>query len=212
MPSDRPNPARMKLNSPICASDNPIATAVPRDCPSPRTTPIASSGLATSTISTAASAGGQCASTSRGLNSMPAETKNSTANASRSGMASMAARSPNSDCPTTIPARNAPRAIETPKPRAEPTAMPSAITSTVSVNSSRDRVAATRSSTQGMNRPPPTSVSKTSVTNLSSDQPTSPSRALAEPLPPPANCGSSTSISTVSTSSTTSQPTAIRPG
>ncbi len=46
----------------------------------------------------------------------------------------------NSLRPTTMPARNAPRAIDTPNTMAEPTAMPSATTSTVSVNSSRERV------------------------------------------------------------------------
>jgi hypothetical protein len=75
---------------------------------------------------------------------MPTETKKSTANASRSGKASDAARSPNSDRPTTSPARNAPSAIDTPKIRAAPTATPRAITRTVSVNSSREPVAAAR--------------------------------------------------------------------
>ena len=69
---------------------------------------------------------------------MPTDTKNSTANASRIGSASDAARRLYSDRPTTMPARNAPSAIETLKTSAEPTAMPSASTSTVSVNSSRD--------------------------------------------------------------------------
>ena len=59
---------------------------------------------------------------------MPTETKNSTAKASRIGSASVAARRLNSDRPTTMPARNAPRAIETPKSLADPTAMPSATT------------------------------------------------------------------------------------
>ena len=83
---------------------------------------------------------------------MPTETKNSTANASRIGSASVAARRLKSDRPTTMPARNAPSAIDTPNTAADPTAMPSAMTSTVSVNSSRDRVAATRSSSHGMTR------------------------------------------------------------
>ena len=39
-----------------------------------------------------------------------------------------------------MPARNAPSAIDTLKMSDEPTAIPSAITRTVSVNSSRDRV------------------------------------------------------------------------
>ena len=55
---------------------------------------------------------------------MPTETKNSTANASRIGSASDAARRLKSDRPTTMPARNAPSAIDTPKTAAEPTAMP----------------------------------------------------------------------------------------
>lgn len=46
---------------------------------------------------------------------MPIETKKSTAKASLMGRASEAARMLKSDCPTTMPARNAPSAIETPK-------------------------------------------------------------------------------------------------
>ena len=57
---------------------------------------------------------------------MPTETKKSTANASRIGRASVAARRLKSDRPTTMPARKAPRAIETPKSLADPTAMPRA--------------------------------------------------------------------------------------
>ena len=76
----------------------------------------------------------------RGSSSMPTDTKNSTAKASRIGSASEAARRLNSDRPTTMPARNAPSAIDTPKTSDAPTAMPSAMTSTVSVNSSRERV------------------------------------------------------------------------
>ena len=71
---------------------------------------------------------------------MPTETKNRTANASRIGSASEAARRLYSDRPTTMPARNAPRAMETLKICAEPTAIPRAMTRTVRVNSSRDRV------------------------------------------------------------------------
>ena len=49
-----------------------------------------------------------------GSSSIPTDTKNSTANASRSGSASAAAWWLMSDSPTTAPARNAPRAKETP--------------------------------------------------------------------------------------------------
>ena len=81
---------------------------------------------------------------------MPTETKNSTANASRIGSASEAARTLKSDRPTTRPARNAPSAIDTPKISADATAMPSAVASTASVNSSRDCVRATCASSQGI--------------------------------------------------------------
>ena len=90
-----------------------------------------------------------------GSNSIPTETKNSTANASRIGSASVAALRLNSERPTTMPARKAPRAIETPNSFADPTAIPSATTSTVSVKSSRERVAATCASSQGISRRPP---------------------------------------------------------
>ena len=71
-----------------------------------------------------------------------------------------------------MPARNAPSAIETPKISAEPTAMPSASTSTVSVNSSRERVAATWSSSHGISRAPTTAVNATSADDLhGGDQP-----------------------------------------
>ena len=50
-----------------------------------------------------------------GLSSMPTETKNSTAKASRSGMASSAARWLRSLSPSTMPAKKAPSAKETSK-------------------------------------------------------------------------------------------------
>src|SRR5438128_2991243 len=72
-----------------------------------------------------------------GSSSIPTDTKKSTANASRIGSASEAARTLNSDRPTTIPAMNAPSAIETSNSVAEPTAIPSATTSTHSVKDLR---------------------------------------------------------------------------
>ena len=99
---------------------------------------------------------------------MPTETKNSTANASRIGSASEAARTLNSDRPTTRPARNAPSAIDTPKTCADDTAMPRAMASTASVNSSRDCVRATCVSTHGRTRPPTTRVRPPRATTLTS--------------------------------------------
>ncbi len=74
---------------------------------------------------------------------MPTDTKNRTAKASRMGNASEAALKLYCDRPTTMPARKAPSAIDTLKMSAEPTAIPSAMTRTVSVKSSRERVSAT---------------------------------------------------------------------
>ena len=102
---------------------------------------------------------------------MPTDTKNSTANASRIGSASDAARTLKSDRATTSPARNAPSAIDTPKMAAEPTAIPRARTSTQSVNSSRERVAATRVSSHGISRVPATIVNSTSAPTLSAARP-----------------------------------------
>ena len=51
---------------------------------------------------------------------MPTETKNSTANASRSGSVSSAARWLNCDSRSTMPAKNAPSANDTPNSSAEP--------------------------------------------------------------------------------------------
>jgi hypothetical protein len=67
-----------------------------------------------------------------GSNSMPTETKNSTAKASRSGSVSCAASCDSSDSLSTMPAKNAPSAKLTPNSAAEPKATPSAIDSTVS--------------------------------------------------------------------------------
>ncbi|MNN98594.1 hypothetical protein D3C81_2180200 [compost metagenome] len=55
-----------------------------------------------------------------GLNSMPTETKNSTAKASRSGSEFSAASWLSSDSLSIMPAKNAPRANDTPNSTAEP--------------------------------------------------------------------------------------------
>ena len=140
---------------------------------------------------------------------MPTETKNSTAKASRIGSASEVARTPNSDRPTTRPARKAPSAIDTPKTCADDTAMPRAMARTASVNSSRDWVRATCVSTHGRTRPPTTMVRPPRATTLTSASPI----ATGTVRPPDSAkiAGISTSTSTVNRSSTTSQPTAMCP-
>ena len=161
----------MNENSPICAS----ATATAR--------PTRSGYLNAMVMASAASGlpdehdgerGGEQARLLEHLqriSSMPTETKNSTANASRIGSASDAARTLKSDRATTSPARKAPSAIDTPKMAAEPTAIPRARTSTQSVKSSRERVAATRASSQGISRVPATIVNSTSAPTLSAARP-----------------------------------------
>ena len=59
---------------------------------------------------------------------MPTDTKNSTAKASRSGRDSSAARWLNSDSRSTMPAKKAPSANDTPNSAAEPKAMVNAAT------------------------------------------------------------------------------------
>ena len=110
-----------------------------------------------------------------------------------------------------MPARKAPSAIDTPNTTAEPTAIPSARVSTASVNNSRDRVAATRSSSQGITRLPTSTVNATSAATFSSVSSSAMARWLAPPPPRPKTAGSSTRATTVKRSSTTSQPTAICP-
>ena len=142
---------------------------------------------------------------------MPTDTKNSTANASRIGSASDAARTLNSDRPTTRPARKAPSAIDTPNTSADATAMPSASASTASVNSSRDCVARDLRQQPGDEPRPPTSNVKT----VSADDlrpPRSPGvSAESARQSRPKTAGITTSTRTVKRSSTTSQPTAICP-
>ena len=141
---------------------------------------------------------------------MPTETKNSTAKASRMGSASEAARRLNSDRPTTMPARNAPSAIDTLNTSEAPTAMPSARTSTVE----REQLARVRPrdlvEQAGITRAPTSTVNATRAptfsTVSSNAQASEVSRAAG-----PNSAGSSTSTSTVNRSSTTSQPTAMCP-
>jgi hypothetical protein len=58
---------------------------------------------------------------------MPTETKNSTAKASRSGIASSVARWESFVSPSTMPAKKAPSAKDASKSFAAPKAMPSAV-------------------------------------------------------------------------------------
>ena len=168
-------------------------------------------GLASSTIASVAASSPGDVKTVLGSKSIPTDTKNSTANASRIGRASEAARSPNSLRPTTVPARNAPSAMETPKSLAEPTAMPSAITSTASVKSSRERVAATCSRSQGIKRAPARATTATSAAILKAAMPIAMAAPCRPDCCPPSTAGSTTSAATVSRSSTTTQPTAMCP-
>ena len=170
----------------------------------------AASGLPIRT--TASVAASICGSSSSvpGSSSMPTETKNSTANASRIGSASEAARTLNSDRPTTRPARNAPSAIDTPKTCADDTAMPRAMASTVSVNSSRDWVRATARQQPRDDAAADHEREAAEGHDLDQRQPDR-DRHGAAARAPPKIAGISTSTSTVNRSSTTSQPTAMCP-
>ena len=88
--------------------------------------------------------------------------------------------------------------------------MPSASTSTVSVNSSREPVPATRSSSHGITRLPTPIVNATSAAIFAAVIAERRAPRL-EPRVGANSAGSSTSATTVNRSSTTSQPTAIWP-
>jgi hypothetical protein len=96
-----------------------------------------------------------------GSNSMSTETKNSTENESRSGKDSSAARWLSSDSRSTMPAKNAPSANDTPKSPADPYAIPTAAAITHSMKSSREPVRATCQSSHGKTRLPITSMNAT---------------------------------------------------
>ena len=158
----------------------------------------------------------QGASTSTfGSNSMPTETKNSTAKASRIGSESCAAWWLNSDSLSSMPAKNAPSAKLTPNSSAEPNATPIAIDNTASVNSSREPVPAMRSSTHGIALRPTISMKATKAATLpkviASALAISPAPTSSPPPRAPASAGISTSAITQARSSTISQPTAILP-
>ena len=201
----------MKENSPICASAAATGMAIDGDTPRHRITARATAGLRKITISTVARIARGERTSVDGSKSIPTDTKNSTAKASRIGRASDAARRLNSLRPTIIPARNAPSAIDTPNTRAAPTAIPRATTSTASVNSSREPVSETTSKTQGITLPPANTTTTTSAaifTAARSSDITSPSTVGG---PPVKTVGRTTSAATVRRSSTTSHPTAMWP-
>ena len=142
-PKLTPIAARMKENSPICASATATERAMRKGLPKSLTTMKAARGLPMRTIPSVARMRGQSLMSEAGLNSIPTETKKRTAKAARMGTASAAACELNSDWPTTMPLRKAPRAMEAPKKLAAPTATPRARTRTERVNRSRVPVRAT---------------------------------------------------------------------
>ena len=143
---------------------------------------------------------------------MPTETKKSTANASRIGSASDAARTLNSDRPTTMPARNAPSAIETPKScgRADRDAERE--------DEHREREELARAGGGDAGEQPRHDASaadeneaRSSAATLSAASARLGRRRSSRPHSPSEDGGHSTSTRTVKRSSTTSQPTATWP-
>ncbi len=167
-------------------------------------------------MATVARRGQGCSISTAGLNSIPTDTKNSTANASRRGRLSSAARWLSSDSARIMPAKKAPSAKETPNRLAAPKATPRATTSTARRNSSREPVCAVQCSSQGIIRRPITSIRATKAVTFRIVIPTGRSQAarggLSAAWPrPPARAGSRTSARTMARSSTINQPTAMRP-
>jgi hypothetical protein len=158
-PCCRATSERMNENSPICA--RPIATVSPVRSGYPITATItsAASGLPTMMMPSVDSTSSGSRTMNIGSKSIPTDAKNSTPNASRSGSASAPACCETGDCPTTMPARNAPSAIDAPNRYADPAAVAMAITRIVSVNSSRERSRATQTMMRGTIFAPPHSTS-----------------------------------------------------
>ena len=84
--------ARMNENSPICASATATASATRNGYRSSHTISSAASGFPTSTTASVEASSAGMPQAVRGSSSIPTETKNETANASRIGSASDAAR------------------------------------------------------------------------------------------------------------------------
>ena len=209
-----PSPARINANSPICARLVAIVSAVRCEWPNMRTSRSAATDLPKIIIARVPSTASGCSSRIIGSNSIPTETKNSTANASRSGRVSCAARWLSSDSFSTIPAKKAPSAKETSNSSTAPKAIPSASARTERVKSSREPVAALRAIIHGTRRRPTTIIIAMNATTLPIVMPIS-SDSDARPTLPfssiPATAGSRTSVNTITRSSTISQPIAICP-
>ena len=112
-----------------------------------------------------------------------------------------------------MPARNAPSAIDTPNSLAEPTAIPSANTSTVSVNSSRERVQRDVLEQLGNHALADDGRERDQRADLERRRCPAPWRCPRRSVIGPVlrAPGSSTNTNTVKMSSTTSQPTATWP-
>ena len=138
--SSIPMPARMKENSPICDSVRPSASAFWIEWRNRRAMAKTAAALPARMISTVIATRKGSRTAIVGSNSIPTETKNRTANASRSGRVSWAALWLSCDSARIMPAKKAPSANEMPNSSDAPNATPSAIASTASRNSSRDPV------------------------------------------------------------------------
>src|SRR6478736_7208070 len=151
----------MKENSPICASAAETVNAVLKGYPNSTTITSAARDLPNRMMASTAATISGFVTRMAGSNSMPTEMKKSTANASCSGSELAAALWLSSDSFKTTPAKNAPKANETPNNRADANAMPSATASTHKVNSSREPVRATCRSNHGITRGPSTKAKTT---------------------------------------------------
>ena len=160
----------MNENSPICERLAAMVMPTPIVWRNSSTMANAATDLPTSTMNSVASSASGSRSMMLGSNNMPTATKNSTAKASRSGTLSSAARCESSDSPSTMPAKKAPSANETPNSFAAPKATPSAMASTASRKSSRS--SATACSTCGMTRRPTTYMTATNPATLAIVMPT----------------------------------------
>ena len=201
----------MNENSPIWL--RPAATVRVAREPADSTTPstMLMSHLPTMIRATRAASSARWLASVTGFTIMPTDAKKMIENRSWNGMASAAARCDSFEPPTTTPAKKAPRATETSNSADAAMAVPRAMTTTASWNSSRELKRAMRCSSHGRKRDPTTSMIATKAAVLRRARPTSAASSGPDTSPDPNTTGRITRITMVARSSTMSQPVAMRP-
>lgn len=210
-PSAMPVCPMMNENSPIW--ERPAAMVSEVRAPAENSAPSAMliSHLPAMMRATSAASSRACAVRVAGFTIMPTDAKKMMEKRSWKGIASAATRCESFEVPTTTPARKAPSATERSNSTDAAMAVPSAMTTTASWNSSRGQRRAILASSHGRTRDPTASMRATKATVLTRASAMPPASWAGVVSPGPNTTGSTTRITTVARSSTISQPVAMRP-